>query len=91
MTLLAVATPRGPLSHTHLHKPQPQEPAAKKQRVEVNGGGDEPASATVFVGNLPWSATEEELREFFAECGDINSVRIGERQTEDEARRRMRA
>jgi nucleolin len=56
-----------------------EEPAAKKQRVEVNDGGDaEPASATVFVGNLPWSATEEELREFFAECGEINSVRIGE-------------
>jgi RNA recognition motif-containing protein len=35
-------------------------------------------STTVFVGNLPWSATEEELREFFAECGEILGVRIGE-------------
>jgi hypothetical protein len=32
----------------------------------------------VFVGNLPWGATEEELREFFGGCGAIRSVRIGE-------------
>lgn len=48
--------------------------------METNGGGDgdAPVSSTVFVGNLPWSATEDELREFFAECGEIVSVRIGE-------------
>jgi RNA recognition motif-containing protein len=41
-------------------------------------GSAEAASATVFVGNLPWSATEEGLRGFFGDCGDIKSVRIGE-------------
>ncbi|KAI8471218.1 MAG: hypothetical protein J3K34DRAFT_237619, partial [Monoraphidium minutum] len=51
-------------------------PAAKKPRVEVEAADGEEKSSTVFVGNLPWSATEEELREFFAECGDINTVRI---------------
>jgi nucleolin len=54
------------------------QPAAKKQRVEVNGGAAGGESSTVFVGNLPWSATEESLREYFAECGEMGAVRLGE-------------
>ena len=31
---------------------------------------------TVFVGNLPWVTTEEEVRAHFAKCGTILNVRI---------------
>jgi nucleolar protein 12 len=31
---------------------------------------------SVFIGNLPFDAQEEELWEFFKECGDIENVRI---------------
>ena len=30
----------------------------------------------LFVGNLPYSATEAELRDAFAECGTVVSVKI---------------
>ena len=31
---------------------------------------------TLFVGNLPFSATEEEIREAFGEYGEVKSVKI---------------
>ena len=31
---------------------------------------------SVFVGNLPFSIKEEELRQHFTQCGDVNDVRI---------------
>lgn len=30
----------------------------------------------IYVGNLPWSTTEDELREMFATHGDVYSVAI---------------
>jgi len=30
----------------------------------------------IYVGNLPWSCTEEELREHFGACGEVHSVAI---------------
>ena len=30
----------------------------------------------LFVGNLSWNATEEELKNFFKKCGEVVSVRI---------------
>lgn len=35
-------------------------------------------SETVFVGNLAWSATEDDLRSHFESCGDIVDVRLPE-------------
>ena len=35
-------------------------------------------SSTVFVKNLPWSADEDTIAEFFADCGTVANVRIGE-------------
>ncbi len=32
--------------------------------------------ARIYVGNLPWRATEEELRNFFSPFGDVTSVAI---------------
>ncbi|KAI9278753.1 hypothetical protein BDA99DRAFT_15050 [Phascolomyces articulosus] len=36
-----------------------------------------PPCATLFIGNLPFDATKEKLKEAFAECGDIMNVRLG--------------
>jgi len=33
-------------------------------------------SKIIYVGNLPFSATEEETRELFAEYGAVNSVKL---------------
>lgn len=30
----------------------------------------------LYIGNLPWSATDEELREVFAAHGEVHSVAI---------------
>jgi len=30
----------------------------------------------IYVGNLPWSATDEELRELFAKHGTVHSARV---------------
>lgn len=32
--------------------------------------------STIFIGNMPWVTTEEEIREHFKECGHIVNVRI---------------
>ena len=31
---------------------------------------------TIYVGNIPWTATEEQLKEFFGVQGEIVSARI---------------
>jgi RNA recognition motif-containing protein len=33
---------------------------------------------SIYVGNLPWSATEEDVREAFASYGDVKSVKLVE-------------
>jgi RNA recognition motif-containing protein len=33
-------------------------------------------SSRLFVGNLPWSATEEQIQEVFAGAGEVSSVEI---------------
>ncbi|MBK8704026.1 MAG: RNA-binding protein [Saprospiraceae bacterium] len=39
-------------------------------------------SKRIFVGNLPFSATEDELRELFAEFGTVENVQlISDRET----------
>ena len=44
-------------------------------------GGD--GSSTVFVGNLPWDATEDNLRETFSSAGQVVGVRIAvDRETQ---------
>ncbi|CAM9495402.1 unnamed protein product, partial [Laminaria digitata] len=55
---------------------------AKKSQLYANMsdptasvGQPEPDS-TIYVGSLEPSVTEDDLREFFADCGDIASVRI---------------
>ncbi|XP_013771668.1 RNA-binding protein 34-like isoform X2 [Limulus polyphemus] len=42
----------------------------------VIGGQQHDQKRSIFVGNLPFNAEEEELYSFFSECGDIAGVRI---------------
>jgi nucleolin len=36
------------------------------------------AALTVFVGNLPWSVTDESMTAWFSEIGEVVAVRIAE-------------
>ena len=39
-------------------------------------------SKSIYVGNLPWSATEEQVRKLFAQHGTVNSVNlVSDRET----------
>ena len=39
-------------------------------------------SKSIYVGNLPWSATEEQVRNLFSQYGTVNSVNlISDRET----------
>jgi len=40
------------------------------QRKELKMGN------RIFVGNLPWTVTEEELQDLFAEAGEVVSVKV---------------
>lgn len=33
-------------------------------------------SKSIYVGNLPWSATEEQVQDLFAEYGSVLSVKL---------------
>ncbi len=49
--------------------PQPK----KKQRLDVAGNAATGAaeSTTVFVGNLSWGATEDDIKRHFKDCGSV--------------------
>ena len=51
-----------------------QAPAAKKSKADVSAAN---GSSTIFVKNLPWSADEDTIAEFFGDCGTVANVRIG--------------
>jgi len=39
-------------------------------------------SKNIYVGNLPWSSTEDDVRNAFAEYGEVHSVKlISDRET----------
>jgi len=39
-------------------------------------------SKSIYVGNLPWSATEEDVQALFTEYGDVQSVKlVSDRET----------
>lgn len=39
-------------------------------------------SKSIYVGNLPWSATEDEVRDLFAQHGNVISVKlVSDRET----------
>ncbi len=39
-------------------------------------------SKSIYVGNLPWSATEDQIRNLFSQYGAVNSVKlVSDRET----------
>lgn len=39
-------------------------------------------SKSIYVGNLPWAATEEQVRELFSPYGNVTSVKlVSDRET----------
>jgi RNA recognition motif-containing protein len=52
--------------------------SSKNKRQAVADGEDVPdeENPKVYVRGLPWKATHEEVKEFFAECGAIKSVEL---------------
>eukprot|EP00041_Stephanoeca_diplocostata_P004753 m.49698 g.49698 ORF g.49698 m.49698 type:complete len:336 (-) comp15339_c0_seq5:170-1177(-) len=46
-------------------------------RIDMAGGSKKHDNQhSVFVGNVPYTVSDEDLRQFFADCGDIKSVRV---------------
>lgn len=54
-----------------------EKPAKKAKTSEVDTSAAQ-GSTTIFIKNMPWSATEESIREFFSVAGEVVEVRIGE-------------
>ena len=59
-------------------KSKPSGPAGgfSSSRPAAAGG-----SSTVFVGNIPYTANEDLLQDFFSQCGDIKQVRLAKLPT----------
>lgn len=47
-----------------------------KLRVTLSTKKELNSRQTVFVGNVPYNATENDLSEYFSSCGEVQSVRI---------------
>jgi nucleolin len=56
--------------------PRPRQEFGSSSAPGTPAGARADAGNTVFVGNLPWDATEEALREVFAGVGEVTGVRI---------------
>lgn len=48
-------------------------------RHEDKPGEDSKEDTEVFIGNLPFSAAEDQLKKFFSTYGDVASVKILQR------------
>lgn len=59
-------------------------PVAKKAKTEDMDDSAAGGSSTVFIKNLPWSATDDDLAAFFSDCGEIAEIRIGVHSTQYE-------
>ncbi|KAK3874954.1 hypothetical protein Pcinc_020143 [Petrolisthes cinctipes] len=44
--------------------------------IQSETGGKENKKHAVFIGNLPFGAEEEDLWRYFADCGEIDNVRV---------------
>lgn len=49
--------------------------AAAKSEVDTSATK---GSTTIFCKNLPWTASDEDLAGFFADCGTATQIRIGQ-------------
>ena len=49
-----------------------------QNKPSQNQNRGESTSSTIFVGSLSYKSTEQTIRNFFSECGDIQDVRIAQ-------------
>jgi len=49
-------------------------------------GGEKNVAVTLYVGNLPWTVTEDELAQAFSRVGQVGEVRIIADQTTGRSR-----
>ncbi|KAG1729070.1 uncharacterized protein EDB91DRAFT_838374 [Suillus paluster] len=54
----------------------PDKNAVRENRAKSFGDTQSPASSTLFVGNLSFGVTEDQLYEVFGEHGDVKNVRV---------------
>lgn len=61
-------------------KPKPADDFTPKDRAnnraQAHGDTVSPESDTLFVGNLPWEADEDAVSMFFADIGEVKSLRL---------------
>ncbi|TFY55900.1 hypothetical protein EVJ58_g7962 [Rhodofomes roseus] len=61
----------------NVDKSVPKAPTERREsRAQAFGDSQSSPSATLFVGNLSWDATEDILWETFSEYGEVKSVRM---------------
>ena len=53
-------------------------PAAKKAKTEEAAEAADDGTVSIFIKNLPWKVDEDGVANFFADCGGITAVRLGE-------------
>ncbi|XP_013166523.1 PREDICTED: ras GTPase-activating protein-binding protein 2, partial [Papilio xuthus] len=70
------APPAGPAPPPAPHDQRPRPPRAPQPPAEGGGGRRYSDSQQLFLGNLPHSATEEELRALFARFGPVAELRV---------------
>jgi len=52
------------------------EEAKEKPKFNTSGGVRPEGCDTVFVGNLPWDVSEDQMKDLFGECGEVLQVRF---------------
>jgi nucleolin len=50
--------------------------APKKQKLENGDAAPAGQSMGIFVGGLSWNVDNDQLQQFFAECGEVTSARV---------------
>jgi len=66
------------ISFSNENRPQPGgNNRPFQQNNQSRQGG---SSNTVFVGNLSFDSTEDSIREFFSQCGNVNAVRVAKNE-----------
>ena len=63
-------------SKKNLRKRQNATPKEKEEKEESPKAEEDTESLEVYVQGMPYETTEDDVRSFFAECGEIQEVRL---------------
>lgn len=63
-------------SKKNLRKRQNTTPSEKEEKNEEPKTEEDVESLEVYVQGMPYETTEEDVRSFFSDCGDIQEVRL---------------